>query len=68
MVFCSGRLGMKDDSLNTVANLAQLYSLFLLFRDASNDQIMKELQNQNTKYFEEIIKCLQRIEDKLNER
>ena len=59
---------MKDDSLNTVANLAQLYSLFLLFRDASNDQIMKELQNQNTKYFEEIIKCLQRIEDKLNER
>lgn len=59
---------MDDDKLNTVANLAQLYSLFLLFRDASNDQIMKELQNQNTKYFEDIIKRLDRIEEKLDER
>jgi hypothetical protein len=57
---------MDDDKLNTVANLAQLYTLFLLFRDTSNDQIMKELQNQNTNYFEEILKQLKRIEEKID--
>ena len=56
----------KKDLLSVTANFTQLFSLFLLLRDASNDQIMKELQNQNTKYFEDIIKRLERIEDKIN--
>lgn len=56
----------KKDLLNTTANFTQLLSLFFLLRDASNDQIMKELQNQNTNYFENIVKKLDEIEEKLN--
>ena len=56
----------KKDLLSVTANFTQLFSLFLLLRDASNDQIMKELQNQNTNYFEKIIKKLDEIEEKLN--
>ena len=52
----------KKDLLSTTANFTQLFSLFLLLRDASNNEIMQELQNQNTKYFEDIIKRLERLE------
>ena len=44
-----------DDKLNIAANLSQFYSLFLLLKDASNNEIMEELQNQNKKYLEKLI-------------
>lgn len=58
---------MKDDKLNIVANLAQLYNLYLLFQDLSNSDIAKELQKQNTNYFDDIVARLERIEEILND-
>lgn len=52
-------------NLATAADLAQFYSLFLLLKDASNSEIMRELQNQNTKYFEDIVQRLDSIEKRL---
>lgn len=52
---------MDNNKLNVAANLSQFYSLFLLLRDASNNEIMKALQEQNTVYFERIIKELEDI-------
>ena len=60
------------NNIDLASDLAQFYSLFLLLKDASNNEIMRELQNQNTKYFEDIVnrldimeKRLTAIEDKL---
>ena len=53
---------MEDDRLNTIANIAQLYSLCLLLVDNSNNQIMRELQHQNTDYLEEILKRIDKLE------
>lgn len=43
------------DRLDLTSNISQLISLFLLLKDASNNEIMEELQNQNKKYLEKII-------------
>ena len=43
------------DKLELTSNISQLISLFLLLKDASNNEIMEELQNQNKKYLEKII-------------
>lgn len=57
---------MNDNNkLDITANLAQLYSLYLLLQDASNNDLMQELQNQDTKYFEDIVDRLERIESLL---
>ena len=57
---------MNDmNNLATAADLAQFYSLFLLLKDASNNEIMRALQDQNTLYFEDIIQRLDRIEKQL---
>ena len=56
---------MNDNKLETVANISQLISLYLLLQDASNNDLMRELQNQNTEYFERIINDLQLIKNKL---
>lgn len=53
------------NDLATAADLAQFYSLFLLLKDASNSEIMRELQTQDTKYFEDIIQRLERIEKRI---
>lgn len=53
------------DRLNLVSDISQLISLYLLLQDASNNDLMRELQNQNTEYFERIIKDLQLIKNKL---
>ncbi len=50
-----------NDELNNMANIAQFISLYLLLQDASNNDLMKELQNQNTNYFERIIKNQEKI-------
>ena len=55
-----------DNNLATAADLAQFYSLYLLLRDASNEQIMHELQHQNQAYLEEILKRIKKIEDNID--
>ena len=53
------------EKLDVVANISQLWSLFLLLKDASNNDLMKALQDQNTEYFEKIVKDLEKIKEKL---
>lgn len=53
------------NNLDLASDLAQFYSLFLLLKDASNNEIMRELQNQNTKYFEDIVNRLDIMEKRL---
>lgn len=50
-----------NDELNNMANIAQFISLWLLLQDATNNDLMKELQNQNTNYFERIIENQEKI-------
>lgn len=53
---------MSENTLATAADFAQFYSLYLLLKDASNSQIMQELQHQNKDYLEQILKKLDEIE------
>ena len=53
------------ERLDLVSDISQLFSLALLLQDASNNDLMKELQKQNTEYFERIIKDLDLIKKKL---
>ena len=57
-----------DNRLDVAANLSQFYSLFLLLKDASNNEIMEELNNQNKKYLEKIIEQNDRIIELLEKR
>ena len=52
---------MNDELLEYLANILQIYNTMLLISDASNNDLMKELQKQNTEYFETIIKNQQEI-------
>lgn len=42
-------------NLDIAANFAQFISLFLLLKDASNNEIMEELAHQNKDYLQKII-------------
>lgn len=55
-------------NLDITANLSQLVSLFLLLKDASNNELMDKLNDQNESYLkriveqnEEIIKLLKEL-------
>jgi len=55
-------------NLDVTANLSQLVSLFLLLKDASNNELMDKLNEQNESYLkriveqnEEIIKLLKEL-------
>lgn len=52
----------NQNDIATAADFAQFYSLYLLLKDASNSDLMRELQHQNTDYLEEILVRLERIE------
>lgn len=59
---------IQNNNLNVVANASQLVSLFLLLRDASNNELMKKLNEQDENYLkriveqnEEIIKLLKEL-------
>ena len=52
------------EKLDLVSDISQLISLYLLLKDASNNDLMRELQRQNTEYFERIIKLLEEIKEK----
>lgn len=54
------------ENLDLLSDILQVYNTYLLLKDASNDQIMKALQEQNTQYFERIIADLYKIKKKLD--
>lgn len=54
------------NQLNLAANIAQFVDLWLLLKDATNSEVMRELDNQNHIYLEEILKKLNTIEERLN--
>lgn len=55
----------KNNLLNLFAVFLQTYNTDLLEQDASNNDIMKSLQDQNTRYFEKILIKLNNIEKRL---
>ena len=59
---------MNNDSLerlDLLSDLLQILNTYLLLRDATNNQLMQELQHQNTEYFEKITKDLDLIKKEL---
>lgn len=56
---------MSEDFLSNIANVSQLISLQLLLQDASNNDLMAELQRQNKEYLETIIKNQEEIKQLL---
>lgn len=55
----------NTDKIDLLANLSQFVSLFLLLKDASNNELMQELQNQNKNYLSKIIEQNEKIMEKL---
>ena len=58
---------MNQDLFNIMANCLQVYNTVLLEKDASNNDVMKALQEQNNIYFERIIKQLDELTNELRE-
>lgn len=56
---------MNRNVLDLIADCLQVYNTVLLVKDSSNDDLMRALQEQNTKYFEKIIKELDDIKNLL---
>ena len=50
------------ENLNILANILQTYNTMLLEKDATNNDLMKALQEQNDVYFKDITARLERIE------
>lgn len=53
------------ENLDLLSDILQVLNTYLLLKDASNDQLMSELQKQDTQYFEKIVKDLDLIKQKL---
>ena len=49
------------NNLDETSLILQLYSLILLIRDFNNTDLMRELQKQDTQYFDKIIKNQEEI-------
>ena len=54
------------ENLDLLSDILQVLNTYLLLKDATNNQVMKALQDQNTKYFEKITKDLELIKKTLN--
>lgn len=54
------------ENLDLLSDILQVLNTYLLLKDASNNELMRELQHQNTEYFERIIKDLELIKNKLD--
>ena len=59
---------LNTPMIELLANFLQFYNTSLLEDDASNNDLMRELQNQNTRYFEDIIKRLEKIEKSIENK
>ena len=40
-----------SENLDLLSDMLQIYNTYLLLKDATNNELMKELQHQNTDYF-----------------
>jgi len=49
------------NNLDLTSLILQLYSVILLLQDFNNTDLMRELQKQDTQYFEKIIKNQEEI-------
>lgn len=54
--------------IDMMANWSQFVSLFILLKDASNTEILQELNHQNSAYLEKIIEQNEEIIKLLKER
>lgn len=52
---------MKSSVIDNLSLVLQALSLQILFQDFNNTDLMKELQRQDTEYFEKIIKNQEEI-------
>ena len=59
---------MRNKSVDNLGLVLQALSLEILFKDYNNTDLMQELQKQDTKYFEKIIKNQEEILKLLKER
>lgn len=59
---------MKNDYLDNLGNLLQIFSFMILLNDYNNQDLMRELQHQDNNYFKKIIKQNDEIIKLLTER
>lgn len=52
---------MRNNSIDIASLILQILNLDLLFKDFNNSDLMRELQKQDTQYFEKIIKNQEEI-------
>lgn len=55
----------RRDMLDLLSDILQVYNTNLLEQDASNNDVMKELQHQNKDYLENILTKLNNIEKRI---
>ena len=55
----------QKDNLDVIANISQLFSLLLLTKDATNNDLLNHLQKQDRVYLEKISNDLDLIKKKL---
>lgn len=55
----------RRDILDVLSDILQVYNTNLLEQDASNNDVMKELQHQNKDYLESILTKLNDINERL---
>lgn len=59
------KMTKPTENLDLLSDMLQIYNTYLLLKDATNNEVMRELQHQNTDYFERIVKDLELIKKKL---
>ena len=55
------------DKIDLMSDISQFISLYLLLQDATNNELMQELQHQNRDYFEKIVKELKELKGEIEE-
>lgn len=55
----------RRDMLDLLSDILQVYNTNLLEQDASNNDVIKELQHQNKDYLENILTKLNNIEKRI---
>lgn len=56
---------MKNNKSIEPLELLQIFNTYLNLKQATTDEILKELEKQDDIYFEQILKTLKSIEDRL---
>lgn len=59
---------MNVEALDLLSDILQILNYYMLLQDATNNELMRELQHQNTEYFERITKDLDLIKEELRNK